>query len=352
MSGTSLDGLDLVCCNFILEGEKASYEVVASREIPYEKNWKDKLDTAFHLQKEDLVHLDKEYGRYLGEQTKLFIAENLLKPAFVASHGHTVFHRPEKKISLQIGNGNEIAKHCGVLTVNNFRMADVLKGGQGAPLVPIGDKLLFGDYELCLNIGGISNVSFDLGGKRLAYDIAPANMVLNYLASKAGFEYDPDGRIAASGRVHLPLCEALDQLAFFAQPFPKSLGREWVEQEYMPVISRFSISTADLLASCTHQIGSQIGKAANMLPQGKMLITGGGAFNKTLLRNIGSHCHHQIVVPDKATVKLKEAIVFAFLGLRRLRGELNCLASVTGASSDSSSGDIWVPDRNAALNNN
>lgn len=351
MSGTSLDGLDMVCCNFYVGNEETTYHIEAFREIPYGKEWREKLSGAFYLDATQLNQLDKEYGIFLGKKVKQFCQEHHLTPDFVASHGHTVFHRPEEKISLQIGSGSEIANESGFTTVNNFRMADVLKGGQGAPLVPIGDQMLFGEYDFCLNIGGISNVSFNRHGKRIAYDIAPANMVLNHLASKAGYDYDQDGKIAASGQVNQSLCNTLDSLPFFKQPFPKSLGREWVEGYYLPIVESAPLSLSDQLATCTYQIGRQIAHELNDFPTGKILITGGGAYNQTLINTIRQHSHHHIVIPDSVTVSMKEALVFAYLGLRRLRGEVNCLASVTGATSDTCSGDVYQP-RPKYLSNN
>ncbi len=343
MSGTSLDGLDMVACNFVYEYGKWSYEVLAFKELPYNNWWQDQLSGAFHQSTAAIDALDLAYGDFLGQQVDEFVKAHQLKPDFLASHGHTVFHRPSEKVSLQIGHGQRIANSCGITTVSNFRMADVLRGGQGAPLVPVGDRLLFGDYTYCLNIGGISNVSYESEGQRIAFDIGPANMVLNHLAARLGKPFDKDGTLAGQGRPQLDLLLALDALPYFQKQPPKSLGREWVEQEYMSVLERFNYSVNDLLATCTLQIGKQIGSAIPAMP-GKVLITGGGAFNKVLVNAIGAFCHHELVIPDPVTVKMKEAIVFAFLGLLRLRGEVNCLSSVTGARADSSTGDVFLAD--------
>ncbi len=341
MSGTSLDGLDLVCCRFTKHQKAWKYEVLAWKELSYNAHWQQSLSDAFSMNQTALQELDVAFGTFLGQQTRLFINEFKLQPDLVCSHGHTVFHRPAEKVSLQIGEGQSLANACGLLTINNFRQADVLKGGHGAPLVPIGDRLLFGDFDVCLNIGGIANLSFEQNGQRIAWDIAPANMVLNHLANKLGLPYDKDGNQAASGRVNQKLVEQLDDLQYFKDMHPKSLGREWVEQIYFPLVLASDLEVVDLLATCTHQIAGQIAAATSGFATGKILVTGGGAYNKTLINRLRAISAHEIIIPDEVTIKMKEAIVFALLGVLRFRGEINCLSSVTGAESDSSTGDIY-----------
>ena len=203
MSGSSLDGLDIALVRFQEEGDNYRFHILEAETLPYPEHWKTMLTEAFHKQPEDLVQLDKDYGKYLGEQVLTFAKKHGATPDFVASHGHTIFHRPEEHYTLQIGDGQELAKACGFTVINDFRSEDVSKGGQGAPLVPIGDKLLFGDYEICLNIGGIANLSYDEGGKRIAYDLCIANQALNYLANMNGLDYDRDGELARSGEVDI-----------------------------------------------------------------------------------------------------------------------------------------------------
>lgn len=343
MSGTSLDGLDLVCCRFTQHDKAWKYEVLAWRELSYSKLWQQSLSDAFAMNQSAIQELDVAFGTFLGQETRLFIHDFDLQPDFVCSHGHTVFHRPAERVSLQIGDGQRLADACGVLTINNFRQADVLKGGQGAPLVPIGDRLLFGAYEVCLNIGGIANLSFEQNGQRRAWDIVPANMVLNHLANKLGLPFDKDGNLAASGRVNQKLVDQLDDLQYFKEDYPKSLGREWVEQVYLPLVLTSGLEVADMLASCTQHIAGQIAAATSGFAAGKILVTGGGAYNNALVNRLRAISAHEIIVPDEVTVKMKEAIVFAFLGVLRFRGEINCLSSVTGAESDSSTGDIYHP---------
>lgn len=341
MSGSSLDGLDLALVRFTSNEGSYLYHIEAAETIPYPEVWQDRLANAFLSTPEKLKPLDQEYGAYLGSQVKAFLRKHPLQPDFVASHGHTIFHKPEQHFTLQIGDGQALANACGLPVINDFRSEDVSKGGQGAPLVPIGDKLLFSDYEICLNIGGITNVSYDLEGRRIAYDICIANQALNWLAQQEGLLYDKDGKMASNGQVNSTLFNALNDNIFYRQVPPKSLGREFFETFQKSLLE--SYPTNDALATFVEHIALQIAQAINTLPQGKMLVTGGGALNSYLIQRIEHHTPHQVVVPDLQTVNYKEALIFAFLGLLRLEGRVNVLSSVTGAPSDSCSGKIWRP---------
>ena len=350
MSGSSLDGLDIALVKFNENGERYSFQILAAETLPYPEYWTKQLSEAFHKQPEDLVQLDKDYGKYLGEQVLAFAKKHNATPDFVASHGHTIFHRPEEHYTLQIGDGQELAKACGFTVINDFRTEDVSKGGQGAPLVPIGDKLLFGDYEICLNIGGIANVSYDEEGKRIAYDLCIANQALNYLAQMKGLPYDRDGQLARSGEVNMDLLKKLNRHPFYGQLPPKSLGREFFEENQKhlfntgPSSGSGALSVEDMLATFVEHIALQIALGVSHLPKGKILVTGGGARNKFLMERLQTRTSHEVVIPDKMTIDYKEALVFAFLGLLRMEGKTNVLASVTGAESDSCSGRIWKND--------
>lgn len=341
MSGSSLDGVDLALVKFQSENGKYGFNILQSTTLPYSAEWENLLSEAFHQKPEDLTDLDKAYGEYLGRQVLRFMQDNDFIPNFVASHGHTIFHKPEEHYTLQIGDGQALANACGLKVINDFRSEDVSKGGQGAPLVPIGDKLLFSEYEACLNIGGIANVSYDQNGQRIAYDICIANQALNYLANQKGLKYDKDGLLARNGAIDEALLAALNSNAFFKQKAPKSLGREFFEAEQKHLFKGKDIS--DLLATFTEHIAMQIEESLKALPKGKLLITGGGALNKYLVERIQHHTIHQVVIPEKQIIEYKEALVFAFLGLLKLEGKTNVLCSVTGAESDSCSGKIWKP---------
>ena len=341
MSGSSLDGIDLALVRFTSDEGHYTYDIPTAETLPYPKLWQQRLANAFLSKPEDLVLLDKEYGAYLGQRVAEFIKRHNVKPDFVASHGHTIFHKPEQHYTLQIGNGQALADACGLLVVNDFRTEDVLKGGQGAPLVPIGDRLLFGDYDICLNIGGIANLSYELNGSRIAYDICIANQALNWLAQREGLPYDKDGLIAQRGQVNDKLFNLLNDNGFYHQQPPKSLGREFFEAYQKQALEAYDTTVA--MATFVEHIAWQIRQSTEQLPKGKMLITGGGARNLFLVNRIQQHTKHQVVIPDTQTIDYKEALIFALLGLLRLEGRTNVLCSVTGAPTDSCSGKIWRP---------
>lgn len=343
MSGSSLDGVDVVAVNFSQEDSKYLFDIVAADTLPYPTHWEQALSEAFHASKEALASLDKSYGTFLGELARTFINKHHLHPDFVASHGHTIFHQPEKRFTLQIGDGQCLADSCGIMVINDFRTEDVAKGGQGAPLVPIGDKMLFNQYPLCLNIGGIANISYDKEGKRIAYDICIANQALNYLAQKVGLAYDKDGLIAEKGQIIPSLLRQLSQPDFFQQVPPKSLGREFFETQQKPLLNDNQHPVEDLMATFVEHIALTIAQSTQDVAAGEMLVTGGGALNRFLMKRIQKHCQHKIVIPSKLIIDYKEALIFAFLGFLKQQGKINVLASVTGAPSDSSSGKIWFP---------
>ena len=343
MSGSSLDGVDIAYVNFSHDNKRWFFQIVEAGNIPYTEEWKNKLSEAFNKSEAELKELDIEYGKFLGTITKKFIKKYEFDPKLIASHGHTIFHAPEKSYTLQIGNGQEIANATGITTINDFRTEDVTKGGQGAPLVPIGDKYLFAEFPICLNIGGIANVSYDIDGQRIAYDICMANQMLNYLASKLGYDYDNNGNFARQGNVNQELLNIFNDNSYYDKEAPKSLGREFFEKYQHEIIDSSALPVKDLLATATEHIACQIVKATDSLEKSKMLITGGGAKNNFLIERIRKMSKHEIVIPDTMIIDYKEALIFAFLGTLKLEGKINVLSSVTGASSDSSSGNICFP---------
>ncbi len=343
MSGSSLDGLDIACVNFSHDNKRWFFQIVEAGNVPYSEEWKNKLSEAFNKNESELKDLDIEYGKYIGSVTKRFIDKYELEPKLIASHGHTIFHIPENSYTLQIGDGQEIANATGITTINDFRTEDVSKGGQGAPLVPIGDKFLFADFPICLNIGGIANVSYDIDNKRIAYDICMANQLLNYLANKLGYDYDNNGQFARQGNINQDLLNLLNNNSYYDKAAPKSLGREFFENYQHQIIDNSSLPVRDLLATATEHIAYQIVKATNSLEKTKMLITGGGAKNNFLIERISKMSKHEIIIPDTMIIDYKEALIFAFLGTLKMEGKVNVLSSVTGASSDSSSGKICFP---------
>ncbi len=339
MSGTSMDGVDIAYCEFELINDSWNFEIKQAQTIPYDENWLVRL-SQLHNQP---IHLypktDAFYGRYLGKTTKQFIEENNLVVDFISSHGHTIFHQPENGFTAQIGCGAGISSESNLPVVNNFRSLDVMLGGQGAPLVPIGDFLLFEKYDACLNLGGIANISLKKPQK--AFDISPCNMVLNIIANEFDLPFDHEGEIAASGNINHELILALNDLDFYRKEGAKSLGIEWVKKEFWPIIAGFSsISDADKMATLSEHIAMQIAIILNTNNIENVLVTGGGTFNHFLINKIKSKTKTTIIIPDLNTINFKEAMIFAFLGVLRMRNEINILKSVTGAVNNSIGGAL------------
>jgi anhydro-N-acetylmuramic acid kinase len=339
MSGTSLDGLDLAAVEFHRSETKWKFSIVAAKTVKYSNEWEEKLRTAPELSGEKLIELHNTYGQFTGQQINRFIKNHQLLPDLIASHGHTVFHQPEKGFTLQAGNGACIAAETGMTTVADFRTGDVALGGQGAPLVPVGDRLLFPEYESCLNLGGFANISFEQNGKRVAFDICPVNFILNDLARKLGKPFDENGDLGRKGKINNRLLEKLNKLDFYNQSPPKSLGKEWMDNYFFPVIEESNLSVQEKLRTAYEHIAVQIAKVAP--ENGKVLVTGGGVFNSFLIDRFRKHLKCEMVIPTPEIINFKEALVFAFLGLLRYLGEVNCYASVTGAKRDSSAGVIF-----------
>ncbi len=342
MSGTSLDGVDLAHVRFTIHHSKWTFEILESETIPYHSEWIARLKTAVNYSESQLETLNKSYTKLLGTIISDFIAKHQLQDLdAVCSHGHTILHQPQNGFTLQIGNLPNIAALTNQKVVCDFRVQDVQMGGQGAPLVPIGDRILFSEYDFCLNLGGFSNVSFEKNGHRIAFDISPVNTVLNFYANQLGMEYDDRGQIAQSGTVNQTLLTELNELPYYRQSYPKSLGFEYVKEIVLPLIERHTLAIEDLLRTFTEHAAVQIALA---LPEkkGKLLITGGGAYHDFLIERIKKYLPEiTIVIPPAVLLEYKEALIFALLGVLKLRQEINVLASVTGAKQDHSSGVIF-----------
>lgn len=347
MSGTSLDGLDIahVALSHSNSGEW-NYDLLQAETIPFPNRLLEKLQQAPELSGYHLSLLDKELGDFFGDSVLAFLAKNNLKKediTAIASHGQTIFHQPDKGLTLQIGCGAALAVKTGIQVINDFRKKDVLLGGQGAPLVPIGDQLLFGKEADCfLNIGGFCNISLQKNGKTIAYDVCPGNLPLNKLANNKGKAYDQDGKLARSGEINFFLLDLLNNLDFYGQEAPKSLGIEWLELNFYPLI-KFDKDIENNLRTVIEHEASQIGNELTRQGVKKVYVTGGGAFNRFLLERIGHYFKGELVVPDAKIIAFKEAIIFALLGALRLENIPNCLSSVTGAPKDSCGGVIHEP---------
>lgn len=347
MSGTSLDGVDLAYVKFSLD-KGYKFEILQTESTPYSEKWKKRLQHAFDENGENLTALNVDYGRYLAKCVSEFKERfSLEKIDFLASHGHTIFHQPERGFTLQIGQGSVLAAETGLKVICDFRVQDVALGGQGAPLVPIGDDLLFAEYDFCLNLGGFANVSYREGEVRRAYDICPANIVLNHFTRRSGFEYDDGGRMASEGKLDKELLLELNELPFYAMEHPKSLGYEFVVGTVLPIIEKYELDLNSLLRTYAEHTAIQISEVLNkavekeQIQEPSVLVTGGGAFNDFLIQRIDSHSSAEIVIPDREIIEFKEALIFAFLGLLKQQNEVNCLRSVTGAKKDHSSGVVY-----------
>lgn len=341
MSGTSLDGLDLIYVIFHFD-QVWNFKIHFAETVPYSDYWKIQLKKLVELSAEELQHTDENYTKYLAEKINEFISKYDIKQIdFISSHGHTALHQPEHNLTYQIGNLPALAQFTGQMVVCDFRVQDVELGGQGAPLVPIGDKLLFSEYDYCINLGGFANISSDIDGNRVAYDIVPANIVLNHYVKSLGYDFDDRGKIAASGLIDERLLNALNGLEYYKKPFPKSLGLEWVNENVFALIDQYNLKTDDILKTFTEHIAVQISNEINTKSNASVLLSGGGAYNEYLVSKIQSKTKNSIVIPSKEIIEFKEALIFGLLGILKIRGEVNCLSSVTGAKHDHSSGQIF-----------
>lgn len=342
MSGTSLDGIDLLYAQFTYKNKRWQYTLKEADTIPYSEYWKNKLQNAVNISGLELSLLDIEYGVLLGKTIRTFIEKHALSVDFVAVHGHTIFHQPHLHLTLQIGHGAYIASECGCKVINQFRNKDVSLGGQGAPLVPIGDALLFGEYDFCLNLGGIANISYQDKDKRIAFDTSICNMALNHISKKIGLPFDNKGEVARKGKLNQDLFEQLNKLDYYNLNPPKSLGYEWFESECKPILDTPTYETQDILHTLCEHIALQTSVIIKPLQKKSILITGGGALNDFLIECLRKHCEITIVAADRKLIDYKEALIFAFLGVLRYMEIPNSLKSVTGAKTDSIGGVIHL----------
>jgi len=344
MSGTSLDGLDIIYCHFEIDNQqKWSFQINQSTTVKYNSKLIEKLKNGVYAAGVELFKLHNEVGNFMGHSINKFIHEHKISlPTIdaIASHGHTIFHQPKIHLTTQIGNGANISAITRLPVICDFRTVDLALGGQGAPLVPIGDELLFNEYDYCINLGGIANTSFKKNNTRIAFDICPVNIVLNQLSTQKGKVYDENGAIAQSGKINEQLRQELNKLAYYQKQAPKSLGVEWINTAIFPLLEQYSISTEDKLRTFVEHVADQISNTITT-SNSKILFTGGGTFNTFLIERIKDKTNNEIIIPPKKIIEYKEALIFAFLGILRLRKELNCLQSITGATENNIGGCIY-----------
>ena len=342
MSGTSLDGIDLIYATYEID-KQWSFKTHYAETVKYSKEWKNTLSDLVNHGMEELQVIDIDYSKCLAHIVLDFIAKYKIETIdFIASHGHTALHQPENGITYQIGNKQVLADILNKKVICDFRVQDVEYGGQGAPLVPIGDLLLFSDYDYCINLGGFANISSELNNERIAFDICPVNIVLNYYVSKIGLEFDDRGKLASTGQINHDLLNELNVLKFYNEAPPKSLGLEWVESTIFPLIDSYQLRLEDILCTYIEHIGFQISNVI-IKDATKILVTGGGVYNDFLLNRINYYLTNKVLIPNNEIVEFKEALIFGLLGVLKERDEVNCLKSVTGASHDHSSGKILSP---------
>jgi anhydro-N-acetylmuramic acid kinase len=342
MSGTSLDGIDLAYVHF--EKKKSwTFSIKKTQTIGYTAKWQNILTDIHQEYLAKVETIEEKYTDLLIHVIKEFIQINQIEVLdAICSHGHTIVHDPDRGITYQMGNKSKMATELNQVVVCDFRRQDVALGGQGAPLVPIGDQLLFSEYNACLNLGGFANSSTHQNGKMTASDLCAVNTILNRLAQKKGWSYDENGQLAKQGRLIPDLLSKLNSLDFYQQSAPKSLGVEWLDESITPLLSQYALEKVeDIIYTFTLHIAHEIGGSFHKGQ--RVLVTGGGAKNIYLMQLIQEHSSAHFEVPHQQWIDFKEALVFGFLGVLRLREEVNCLASVTGASRDHSSGIIFHP---------
>jgi anhydro-N-acetylmuramic acid kinase len=347
MSGTSGDGLDIACCEFS-KNHDWDFKITNAATLPFPQELGESLKNSHLMDALSLECLDMEFGKWMGETTGEFCRRNQLRPMAIASHGHTVFHRPDLKMTKQIGNGFALSQASGYPVINDFRKLDVILGGQGAPLVPIGDEMLFKPFDFALNLGGIANISMEKNKQRLAFDTCPFNLLFNHFAMKVGKPYDEGGDLAKSGMVLPELLTTLEALDYYKIQGAKSLGRENISEDFLPLLTHNSYSPKDVLATLSEHFAECITEiilnhSKTEQKSFQLLVTGGGAYNTFFTEKLSNKIAPKVklILPENQIIDFKEALVFAFLGVLRLREENNCLASVTGAIKDNCGGTIF-----------
>jgi len=341
MSGTSLDGLDIAYCSFSFK-ESWNYKILAFETVNYSNSFKELLRNAPSLDANSISSLSDDFGVFMADNLKGFISDNDIQTIdLIASHGHTVFHQPEKGITLQIGSPKSIFDLLNVPVAYDFRTQDVQLGGQGAPLVPFVDQLLFSEYDACLNLGGFSNISFNIEDKRRAFDICPVNIVLNLWANMLGLDFDDKGALAANGQVYIPLLEKLNNLDYYTKSLPKSLGWEWVQETIIPMIEKEDLSELDVLRTYTEHAAIQMVCVFREYDLDTIFVSGGGVYNAFLLSRMEALSPDLSFKMDSKLIESKEAMAFAFLGLMKMKNQTNVLSSVTGSVKDHCSGKIY-----------
>jgi anhydro-N-acetylmuramic acid kinase len=352
MTGSSLDGIDLAFTKITVKDGHYAHEILISECVPMPQKWKIRIEQLVMQNAVTYLKTSAFFGHFIGDRIAEFIEKHQLQNQldFIASHGQTVFHQPENLFTSQIGDGAAIAGKTGFPVVCDFRSIDVALGGQGAPVAPIANKMFYSNYKMFLNLGGIANIAVNVNGKYIAFDVTAVNLALNKIARMKGVEYDHDGNLAANGAVDERLFSEMNSSFYYDKDYPKSLSGGWVSKVMMPTLQRHNISIEDKLRTIVEHVAHQLNKSLEKIQQkenisfsksDKMLVTGGGAFNKFMIQRMEEMLPITLVVPDEQTVKFKESVLMALMGVMRVRNEENCLGSVTGAARNAIGGAIY-----------
>lgn len=352
MSGSSLDGIDLAYCRFTTGTDlQFDWELILGETMPLPENWQARLA---HLPTQNAVTFAKThvyFGHFLAKTVNQFVEQHQITQLdFISSHGHTIFHNPDKRYTTQIGCGSAIAALTGYPVINDFRMQDIAINGEGTPIAPAADRYLYSDYDFCLNIGGIANITSQIQEDPIAFDISPANQLLNYLSGQLGFAFDNDGQIAASGNLLPELLQLLQGYPYYKSPPPKSISNEWIVSELLPILASFEASIEDKLHTVTQFIAIEVSNSLIRLTQDsshaeyRLMLSGGGSKNKYLIESIKSclsgQLNIELIVPSTETIDFKEAILMGLMGVLRVLNVPNCFSTVTGARFDTIGGAI------------
>jgi anhydro-N-acetylmuramic acid kinase len=346
MSGTSKDGLDIAYVCFANNDGAYSFKLHEAETISYPIEILNSLNEIETLTARKIFHLDKIIGAFYASAVNNFMQKFNINPKdieAIASHGQTIFHQPNLGFTTQIGCGSTLAYHTGIKVINDFRTKDILAGGQGAPLVPLGDELLFLDCaEAFLNIGGFTNISYKNKDQNIAFDICPGNIPINLYANKYDMEFDEGGEISRSGELNQNLLDLLNKLEFYSIYGAKSLGTEWLNAEFLPLLDDYSVASSVMRTVVEHE-AFQIAKVLNEAGIKSVYITGGGAKNHFLIERIASQYTGEIRIPKEEIIDFKEAIIFGFLGFRYLENNATNCPNATGANREVVSGVLHIP---------
>lgn len=351
MSGSSGDGLDIAFVTLEENRGKWNFEIVHADCVPYSDAWQKRISQATTLSAYEFQLFHHEYGVYTGSLVNNFVEQYNLayRVQLIGSHGHTIFHNPSRGISVQAGSGAAIAALTGINVISDLRSMDLALGGQGAPIVPVGEQLLFSEFDYYLNLGGIANVSVKKENTWRAWDVCAANRVLNAVAAMNDKLYDDKGAMARTGKTDTTLLTKLNALDYYKLASPKSLGNDFADQTIIPLLQQTDLSIPDLLHTYCRHIAQQIMYSLLPLKQNQepatMLITGGGAFNDFLVQCIEQELNSlgiKAVLPVPAVIKFKEALIMALMAVLRWREEYTCYAASTGAKRNSIGGAIWM----------